>query len=114
MNIIQKLESQASFLFELFYDILEMTIEEKRRKRYVIFKRLLKGKAGIRELKSYMDGYRNDDVYPTMESFIGLKSEECAAILKDEKIAEKILHPYVVQRVDELVARLNEAARGLL
>ena len=71
----------------------------------------LKGKAGIRELKSYMDGYRNDDVYPTMESFIGLKSEECAAILKDEKIAEKILHPYVVQRVDELVARLNEAAR---
>lgn len=71
----------------------------------------LKGKACAKDLNSYMDEYLNDDLYPTMESFLGIKKDEYAAILRDEKIADKVLYPYATKRIEELVSRLNEAAR---
>lgn len=70
----------------------------------------LKGKASAGDLSSYMDKYLNDDLYPTMESFLGIETEEYTAILKDKTIADKVLYPYAVKRIEQLVFRLNEAS----
>lgn len=70
----------------------------------------LKGKVSAGDLSSYMDRYLKNDSYPTMESFLGIETGEYTAILEDKTIADKVLYPYAIKRIEQLASRLNEAS----
>lgn len=71
----------------------------------------LKGKAEVGNLKTYMESWSKNEQYPTLELFLGLQKDEYAAILEKKIEADKILHPYAVKRIDELVLQLNKASK---